>query len=41
MACDFEVRFTRRVSVMVFTALLLLPTPGIRPVSLGARREQS
>ena len=26
MACDFEVRFTRRVSVMVFTALLLWPT---------------
>ena len=26
MACDFVVRFTRRVSVMVFTALLLLPT---------------
>lgn len=26
MACDFEVRFTRRVSVMVFTAFLFLPT---------------
>ena len=26
MPCDFVVRFTRRVSVMVFTALLLLPT---------------
>ena len=28
MACDFVIRFTRRVSVMVFTALLLLPTLG-------------
>ena len=26
MPCDFVVRFTRRVSVMVFTALLLWPT---------------
>ena len=26
MACGSVVRFTRRVSVMVFTALLLLPT---------------
>ena len=26
MACGFVVRFTRRVSVMVFTALLLWPT---------------
>ena len=26
MPCDFVVRFTRRVSVMVFTSVLLLPT---------------
>ena len=26
MPCGFAIRFTRRVSVMVFTALLLLPT---------------
>ena len=26
MPCDFVLRFTRRVSVMVFTALRLLPT---------------
>ena len=28
MPCDSVVRFTRRVSVMVLTALLLLPTLG-------------
>ena len=28
MACGSVFRFTRRVSVMVFTALLLLPTLG-------------
>jgi hypothetical protein len=41
MACGFVIRFTRRVSVMVFTALLLWPTLAFAQSAWRARREQS